>query len=895
MIELTIEGIPNPVRVDESFRTMSEAERGSVVEEIKAAWSAQQGPRAAPAPSSSEPTGFGLGALREGARNAARGLGATARVLGDATGSETLRGVGQTLDEAVPADPNYRPSTPEVVEGIRNLEPGRVLRNLPGAIAETLPGMGVTAAAGAAGSAVGGPVGGFLAAGAAGGAQQFGQIAETRAQNDGRETPNATDLAAAGGTALVSGALDAVGARGLGGAATGAARGVVPRVGQAAGHAAREAGTEAAQDVVEQAGGTAGTDRGLTIDPAQAAAAGTIGGASRGAVSVPGAAVRGTVESAAMAGANRAVGDISPREAASIERVNRALEQRRVDTQAVSGRAVPLDELLNSTREEMQADVHTIMRQAQDAGWIDADEYRGLRSVFETAVRHNKELADGGVRPDGEDYRAGLARLDELRNAPPVFRNTLNDLFRDLNTLAAAARKKNVSGPFERLGDFAGRVATVGLGSAAGGLPGAIAGAAMSVAGNPVPARVGAFAGKQVDLLAGTRMPVVVMARQKALKTLQRSKAGDPGDSRALIAEVSRILTDERLAARAALGLKTDPDTMARLAAEKASQRLNIQMADADQAAQDIGARARARARLRVQDETIRDVQNEQDSIQAQVANTEAVEQIAARRRARTEDRVGLAAARDVAAEAARRVRAERRSTEVQEGAQTGSAPGAPAEPVAAPSEAPAGALPAPEPTVVPDRAGPSKRGPMFGWQRYVQRAVQSKGKTVTRDEMRAAVRQMGEQGDLLSDEVEAILTKDTDRLPPRLLGGIIAAVAERQGWSFEDTPDVQFTAPAPGQDGARDNPTIHSPTRYASATESYRRAVERASQRAHDAGDFELVELVETFGVRTLSELPMNVRKLRAEQLIAASPDAVTKARRRAALNPLLREQDDE
>lgn len=873
MIELTIEGIPNPVRVDESFRSMSEAERGSVVEEIKAAWDAQQRTQAPPAPPSSEPTGFGLGALREGARNAARGLGATARVLGGATGSETLRGVGQALDEAIPADPNYRPSTPEVVEGIRNLEPGRVLRNLPGAIAETLPGMGATAAAGAAGAAVGGPVGGLLAAGASGAAQQFGQIAETRAQNDGRQTPDATDLAAAGGTAIASGALDAIGMRGLGGATTGAARGVAPRIGQAAGHTAREAGTEAAQDVIEQAGGTAGTERGLSIDPAQAAAAGVIGGSSRGAVSVPNAAVRGAVESAAMAGANRSVGDISPREAASIERVNRLLEQRLEDTRAVSGREVPLDELLNSTREELQADVHTIMRQAQDAGWIDADEYRGLRSVFETAVRHNKELADGGARPDGEDYRSGLARLDELRTAPPVLRNTLNDLFRDLNTLAAAARKKNVRGPFERLGDLAGRAAAVGLGSAAGGPAGAIAGIAASVGSNPLAASVGRVVGRQVDLLAGTRMPVVVMARQKALRTLQKSQAGDPGDSRSMIAEVSRILTDERLAARAALGLKTDPETLARLAAEQAAHRLDLQMVSADQAARDIGARARARARLRVQDETIRDIRAEQDEIQAQAKNTEAVEQIATRRRQAAEDRVALAAARDVAADAARRVRATRRAQ----------APTPDGDQV---SLSPEGAS---------ERVGPTRRGPMFGWMRYVQRAVQSKGRNATRDEMRDAVRQMGEQGDLLSDEVDAILTKDTDRLPPRLLGGIIATIAERQGWSFEDTPDVQLTAPAPGQDGARDNPTIYSPTRYASATESYRRAVERASQRAHEVGDYELVELVETFGVRTLSELPMNVRKLRAEALIAASPDAVTKARRRAALNPLLREQDDE
>lgn len=854
MASLTIEGIPNPVTVEDSFRDLTPDLQAATVDEIKAAYSARQTPApAAPTPST-EPTGLGWGAVREGARGVVQGLSATARVGGDAVErlvgpgvvSRGLQSAGESMNDAIPADPNYVPSGPAVSDAIRRRDYSGVLRNLPGAVAETAPGLAGTLAAGAVGSAVGGPVGGLAAAGAFGAGQQFGTVAEARARNDGRTTPNDTDLLAAGGTAAVSGALDAVGARGLGGPVAAAVnRGVVARGGQAVANTGREALTETGQTLVEQAGSTVGTARGLEIDPADAAAAGLVGGASRGVMAAPGVALRGPVESVATAGANSAVGDISTREAASIERVNRLLETRAADTARVSGREVTNDELLNSTRTELTGDVEVQLRQARQQGWISPDEYTTVRDVFDTAARHNKELADGpttrGLRPeDAGQFRSGLARLDELTNAPPRFRNDMNNLFRDVNTLAAASRKKNLSGPFEKFGRGVGRVAAVGLGAAAGGPMGAAAGLAASLGSNPLSSRVGGTIGRMVDTVAGTRSPIVVLARQKAQSVLRKSGAEDPGDSRVMLTEIDRLLTDERLAVRAANGLSTDPDTMAKLVAEQTAKKL---------------AKRSAAPRVPVEAPPA-----------PPPAPTNPVEAAAT-------SRAALAAQASVSP------------------LQAPQAP--PATPV--PPQGPQAPPGAPQATTdviakATARAAPplSDTAPMFGWQRYIQVAIQGKGRKVSRQDMRDAVDRLDEQGAFLSDELEPMRSNPEFKLSKPQLGVLIDVISQTQGWSFADAPDVTITASA--LQGPGDNPTIHSPTRYNSATESYRAAVQRASDRAYAAGDHDLVALVEQLGTSTLTDMPEAVRKFRVEAMIAGTTDVGDKARRKAALMPLLK-----
>ncbi|MEJ1936226.1 hypothetical protein WDZ92_39040, partial [Nostoc sp. NIES-2111] len=241
MASLRIEGIPDPVEVDDTFRSLSPEEQRRAVDAIVTDWSARERPlsdaevfgtSASRTPGARQSTGAGLSALQHGLRQGAHGVGATARVLGDALGSDWLRDRGRALAEAVPEPSGYVPSSPALIQAIREGRFGDAAGHLPGAIAEAIPAMGATMAAGAAGAAVGGPVGGLTAAGLASGAQTFGPVAEERAARDGVSASDPGNMLAAAGTTAASAALDAVGARGAGRALT-APRGISGRVGAA--------------------------------------------------------------------------------------------------------------------------------------------------------------------------------------------------------------------------------------------------------------------------------------------------------------------------------------------------------------------------------------------------------------------------------------------------------------------------------------------------------------------------------------------------------------------------------------------------------------------------------------------------------------------------------------
>lgn len=158
--------------------------------------------------------------------------------------------------------------------------------HLPGAAVEQAPQYAASKAAAVSGAAAGsvfGPVGtavGAVAAPAAlGVAQQAGPIALERAQNNGRSEPNWVDKAVGLGTGAVSGVIDALSFKGGSGIA---------------GRAVKEGLTEGTQSVVEQAGGSIGTDSGLEVSAKQAIGEGILGatgsvgveGVSRGAQEV---------------------------------------------------------------------------------------------------------------------------------------------------------------------------------------------------------------------------------------------------------------------------------------------------------------------------------------------------------------------------------------------------------------------------------------------------------------------------------------------------------------------------------------------------------------------------------------------------------------------------------
>jgi hypothetical protein len=156
--------------------------------------------------------------------------------------------------------------------------------------------IGLRAAGAGVGTAIGGPVlGAILAFGGPAlfeAVQIAGPVALDRARNNGREEPNGEDWAGAMGTAAFSGVLNAIGVKGIPGLNS-AVLGTTGRtIAQTAGAGLREGVTEGLQGVTEQVGGTAFTDKGLTIDPKQAIGEMLIGGTTGMAATAPAAAIQ---------------------------------------------------------------------------------------------------------------------------------------------------------------------------------------------------------------------------------------------------------------------------------------------------------------------------------------------------------------------------------------------------------------------------------------------------------------------------------------------------------------------------------------------------------------------------------------------------------------------------
>lgn len=204
---------------------------------------------------------------------------------------QVVKGVGATLSNEVSPEVGSAvggltttPTGPSDTErlysggGISEVDP----TYLPGAIVEQSPQIAGGIAAAGTGAAIGsvaGPVG-ALAGGIAGGAlfgiaQLWGNIANERARNNGREVANEEDRAVALGTAAVSGALDKFG--------VGKGSGVVAKI-------VKEGFGEFTQSGIEQTGGSAGTEAGLSIDPTQMAVEGVLGSGVRGGIAATGAA-----------------------------------------------------------------------------------------------------------------------------------------------------------------------------------------------------------------------------------------------------------------------------------------------------------------------------------------------------------------------------------------------------------------------------------------------------------------------------------------------------------------------------------------------------------------------------------------------------------------------------
>lgn len=182
---------------------------------------------------------------------------------------------------------------------------GYGIGSMPKAIVEQGGQLGGSILSRVAGAAVGGAAGGVVgpvtgAVGAGVGAlagpflfeavQIVGPVAYERAKNNGREKPNEDDINWALGTAAASGAFNAVGTQFLPGGKA-AVQSAVKRYLMAG---AGEGVTETGQAFIQQAGETANTDKGLTLNPREAIGEGLLGAgagvASHGVTDVAGKA-----------------------------------------------------------------------------------------------------------------------------------------------------------------------------------------------------------------------------------------------------------------------------------------------------------------------------------------------------------------------------------------------------------------------------------------------------------------------------------------------------------------------------------------------------------------------------------------------------------------------------
>jgi hypothetical protein len=225
------------------------------------------------------------GALSQGASDVAQGVGKTIK---DYISPDAGKAI---LDaKSVKSDPKYKSATEGFMyptDGADNHVMGLDWSKLPRAAIEQAPGLALDLGVQALVPKWMGPVGKYAANALTYGARTLGNEAEKRAANrtgDQNAEPNAEDKLVALGSTGAQAALNQIGLNKIISPAKVTASGM-KGVAQAAGNVAlgglAEGGTNAAQNVISQGAATAGTDKGLTIDPQElkgSAVLGTLGG-----------------------------------------------------------------------------------------------------------------------------------------------------------------------------------------------------------------------------------------------------------------------------------------------------------------------------------------------------------------------------------------------------------------------------------------------------------------------------------------------------------------------------------------------------------------------------------------------------------------------------------------
>jgi hypothetical protein len=224
------------------------------------------------------------GAFAQGGANVLSGVGETLKQTGIAPS------VGDALkNSAQKIQPTQAPDTAVVSKDGVNLS------NAPRMVAEQTPGLAAVIAAAKLGARVPGgalakTLGGLAGAGIAGAGMIFGNKAKENAAErtgDPNAETNTADKTRAALTTIPEAAIGSLGISrflpGAGKVVTTGLKGTGDALKQAALRVGENAVAGGAQDVVSQVGKTAGTDKGLSVDPYSVANAGVSGGITAGA------------------------------------------------------------------------------------------------------------------------------------------------------------------------------------------------------------------------------------------------------------------------------------------------------------------------------------------------------------------------------------------------------------------------------------------------------------------------------------------------------------------------------------------------------------------------------------------------------------------------------------
>ena len=321
---------------------------------------------------------------------------------------------------------------------------------------------------------------------------------------------------------------------------------------------------QGAADAATQAGNTLGTDRGLSVDPAEVAAAALQGGAARLGSEVPGA-VAGGIKAGSDAVMARLQPDLSADQGASTKRVFQMYQDAKSGSQEFGGPGAGVSDTtaMNNVKSTLAFTLDNYARTLRSQGALSSDDYGLVSTALDQALRHNNTLSDsdGGV-------------FDRVQSLPldPQYREGLVQGLRDLNTVSSQSFLKNQQGPFQQVGRVVGKFGGFAYGALHGNIPEMVGAAILGHEG--ISGRIGGAVGSGLDSVFGTATPTLILQQVKANQALKAAGITDAGPhTMDLLNSLTELLQDPSESLRTQLGMPATVDPAAALAA-KAQARL---------------------------------------------------------------------------------------------------------------------------------------------------------------------------------------------------------------------------------------------------------------------------------------------------------------------------------